>query len=149
MLRIYSRLRRALSFEFLGFGWCTVRTPRGAWEIVEQVDRANVGMTVDCAHLFAGGGLLDEIDALDPAKVFAFHLDDVEDTCKEAITDNTRVYPGLGVIPLNELCARMSRIGDHHFQSLERRSQRLAQRVAHRADLVVVAGAQPLHAQAP
>lgn len=108
-----------LSFEFLGFGWCTVRTPRGAWEIVKQVDRANVGMTVDCAHLFAGGGLLSEIDALDPARVFAFHLDDVEDTCKEAITDNTRVYPGLGVIPLDELCARLSRIGYNDTCSIE------------------------------
>ena len=52
-----------LSFEFLGFGWCTVRTARGAWEIVKQVDRANVGMTVDCAHVYAGGGSISEIDA--------------------------------------------------------------------------------------
>ncbi len=57
-----------LSFEFLGFGWCTVRTPRGAWEIVQAVDRPNVGMTVDCAHLFAGGGLLDELDQPRPAQ---------------------------------------------------------------------------------
>jgi 2-keto-myo-inositol isomerase len=108
-----------LSFEFLGFGWCTVRTPRGAWEIVQQVDRPNVGMTVDCAHLFAGGGLLDELDALDPAKVFAFHLDDLEDTPKEAITDNTRLFPGLGVIPLHEICARISRIGYDDTCSIE------------------------------
>jgi 2-keto-myo-inositol isomerase len=25
-----------LSFEFLGFGWCSVRTPRAAWEIAEN-----------------------------------------------------------------------------------------------------------------
>jgi 2-keto-myo-inositol isomerase len=108
-----------LSFEFLGFGWCTVRTPRGAWEIVQEVDRANVGMTVDCAHLFAGGGLLDELDALDPKKVFAFHLDDLEDTCKEAITDNTRLYPGIGVIPLDEICRRMRAIGYDDTCSIE------------------------------
>lgn len=108
-----------LSFEFLGFGWCTVRTPRGAYEIVKQVDRPNVGMTVDCAHLYAGGGLLDEIDRLDPAKIFAFHLDDVEDTAKEAITDNTRVFPGLGVMPLAEMCARVSRIGYNDTCSIE------------------------------
>lgn len=108
-----------LSFEFLGFGWCTVRTPRGAWEIVQQVNRPNVGMTVDCAHLFAGGGLMDEIDALDPEKIFAFHLDDLEDTPKEAITDNTRVFPGLGVIDLQEICARMRRIGYNGACSIE------------------------------
>jgi 2-keto-myo-inositol isomerase len=108
-----------LSFEFLGFGWCTVRTPRGAYEIVKQVDRPNVGMTVDCAHVYAGGGLAEEIDHLDPAKIFAFHLDDVEDTAKEAITDNTRVFPGLGVIPLQDLCERMSRIGYNDTCSIE------------------------------
>ena len=108
-----------LSFEFLGFGWCTVRTPRGAWEIVQEVDHANVGMTVDCAHLFAGGGLLEELDALDPKKVFAFHLDDLEDTCKEAITDNTRLYPGSGVIPLDDICRRMSAIGYDDTCSIE------------------------------
>ena len=108
-----------LSFEFLGFGWCTVRTPRGAYEIVKQVDRPNVGMTVDCAHLYAGGGLHDELDQLDPAKVFAFHLDDVEDTPKEAITDNTRVFPGLGVVPLEDICRRMARIGYDGTCSIE------------------------------
>jgi len=108
-----------LSFEFLGFGWCTVRTPRGAWEIVQAVDRPNVGMTVDCAHLFAGGGLLDELDVLDPKKVFAFHLDDLEDTCKEAITDNTRLYPGRGVIPLDDICRRMSATGYDDTCSIE------------------------------
>lgn len=108
-----------LSFEFLGFGWCTVRTPRGAYEIVKEVDRPNVGMTVDCAHLYAGGGLMEELDALDPAKVFAFHLDDVTDTCKEAITDNTRVFPGWGVMPLDEMCRRMSQIGYNDTCSIE------------------------------
>ena len=76
-------------------------------------------MTVDCAHLYAGGGLLDELDALDPKKVFAFHLDDLEDTCKEAITDNTRLYPGIGVVPLDEICQRMSAIGYDDTCSIE------------------------------
>ena len=108
-----------LSFEFLGFGWCTVRTPRGAWEIVKEVDRPNVGMTVDCAHLYAGGGLMEELDVLDPSKIFAFHLDDLEDTPKEAITDYTRLFPGLGVVPLDEICARMKRIGYDGACSIE------------------------------
>jgi 2-keto-myo-inositol isomerase len=100
-----------LSFEFLGFGWCSVRTPRAAYEIVQKCNRANVGMTVDAAHFYGGGGLLRELDELDVQRIFAFHLDDLEDTPKEAITDATRLLPGLGVIPLDEICARMKRIG--------------------------------------
>lgn len=100
-----------LSFEFLGFGWCSVRTPRAAAEIVAATARANVGLTVDAAHFYAGGGLLEELEALDPARIFTFHLDDLEDTPKEAITDATRVLPGHGVVPLGEICRRLQAIG--------------------------------------
>lgn len=100
-----------LSFELLGFGWCSVRTPRGAWEIVQKTGCSNVGLVVDCAHLYGGGGLLSEIDALDPAHIFTFHLDDLEDLPKEAITDAKRLLPGLGIIPLDEICRRLQQVG--------------------------------------
>lgn len=100
-----------LSFEFLGFGWCSVRTPRAAFEIIQKCDRDNVGMTVDAAHFYGGGGLISELAQLDPDRIFAFHLDDLEDTPKEAITDATRLLPGLGVVPLHDICAQLKRIG--------------------------------------
>ena len=100
-----------LSFEFLGFGWCSVRTPRAAFEIVQKVNRENVGLTVDAAHFYGGGGLMSELDLLDPGRIFAFHLDDLEDTPKEAISDGTRLMPGLGVVPLEDICARLKCIG--------------------------------------
>jgi 2-keto-myo-inositol isomerase len=100
-----------LSFEFLGFGWCSVRTPRAAAEIIQATGRENVGMTVDAAHFYGGGGLPEELEQLDPRRIFAFHLDDLEDTPKEAITDATRVLPGLGVVPLADICRRLQAIG--------------------------------------
>lgn len=100
-----------LTFEFLGFGWCSVRTPRAAFEILQAAGCDNIGMTLDCAHFYNGGGLLSEIDQLDPQKIFAFHLNDLEDVPKEAITDASRLFPGLGVIPLDEICARLKKIG--------------------------------------
>ena len=100
-----------LSFEFLGFGWCSVRTPRAAFEIVQKTDRDNVGLTVDAAHFYGGGGLLDELDQIDPTRIFAFHIDDLEDSPKEAISDATRLLPGLGVVPLDNISERLARIG--------------------------------------
>ncbi len=100
-----------LSFEFLGFGWCSVRTPRAAFEIIQNVDRDNIGLTIDAAHLYGGGGLISELDQLDPERIFAFHLNDLEDTAKEAILDSTRLLPGHGVVPLDDICARLKRIG--------------------------------------
>lgn len=100
-----------LSFEFLGFGWCSVRTPRAAYEIIQKCGRDNVGLTLDAAHFYGGGGLLTELDQLDPQRIFAFHLDDLEDVPKEAIRDDRRLLPGLGIVPLDEICERLKRTG--------------------------------------
>ncbi len=97
-----------LAFEFLGMGWASVRTPRGAWEIVQRVGRDNVGMVIDTAHFYGGGGLLSELDLLDPERIFALHLDDLENTPKEACGDETRLFPGEGIVPLNDICSHLS-----------------------------------------
>jgi 2-keto-myo-inositol isomerase len=108
-----------LSFELLGYGWCSVRTLRGAWEIVRSTGHDNVGLAVDCALFYIGGGLFKEIDALDPARIFTFHLDDLEDLPKEAITDANRLLPGLGVIPLADICQRLQKVGYNGDCSVE------------------------------
>ena len=108
-----------LAFEFLGFGWCSVRTPRAAREIVQKVGRENVGMVIDTAHFYAGGGLMRELEALQGDKIFALHLDDCEDTPKEAITDGTRLFPGKGVVPLVEICNILKNIGYDGHCSIE------------------------------
>ena len=96
-----------LSFELLGFGWCSVRTPRGAWEIVQKTGRDNVGLVIDCAHLYGGGGLFSEIDAVDPTHIFTFHLDDPEDMPKEAIHRCQTSFAGFGGYPLDDICRRL------------------------------------------
>jgi len=111
MSDIASVYRIKLSFEFLGFGWCSVRTPRAAFEIIQKVDRDNIGMTVDAAHFYGGGGLLSELEQLDPKRILAFHLDDLEDTPKEAIRDSTRLLPGQGIVPLDNICKGLKHIG--------------------------------------
>ncbi|MBE0698420.1 MAG: sugar phosphate isomerase/epimerase [Anaerolineaceae bacterium] len=108
-----------LTFEFLGFGWCSVRTPRAAFEILQAAERDNIGLTLDAAHFYNGGGLLSEIEQLDPQRIYAFHLNDVEDVPKEAITDASRIFPGEGIIPLDEICARLKQIGFDGPTSIE------------------------------
>jgi 2-keto-myo-inositol isomerase len=108
-----------LAFEFLGFGWCTVRTPRAAFEIIRKTGRENVGMNFDACHFYGGGGLLSEIDELDPKRILAFHLDDMEDVPKEAITDGRRLLPGQGVVPLGDICSRLAKIKYDGLCSIE------------------------------
>jgi 2-keto-myo-inositol isomerase len=108
-----------LAFEFLGFGWCSVRTPRGASEIVQKTDRENVGMIIDAAHFYAGGARLIELEHLDGKRIFAFHIDDLEDTPREAISDATRLFPGYGIVPLEKICAILRAIGYDGHCSVE------------------------------
>jgi len=108
-----------LTFEFLGFAWSSVRTPLGAWQIVQAAGCDNVGINFDACHFYGGGGELSEIDRIDPAKIYSFHLDDMEDIPKEAITDSRRLLPGLGVVPLDAICARLKKIGYDGLCSVE------------------------------
>lgn len=100
-----------LAFEFIGYGGFSVRTPRGAMEIIRKTGRDNIGTVIDACHFYIGGGLLGEIEQLDPRYIYTFHLDDTEDTSKEEYTDARRLLPGLGVIPLAEICQRLKGIG--------------------------------------
>jgi 2-keto-myo-inositol isomerase len=101
----------SLAFEPLGFGWCSVRTPRAATEIITEAGCGNVGLTLDAAHFYAGGGLMKEIEMLDPKSILTFHLDDLEDSPMEAVSDARRILPGQGVVPLDEICQRLKDIG--------------------------------------
>jgi len=100
-----------LSFEFLGFSWCSVRTPRGAWEIIQEAGKDNVGINFDACHFYNGGAELKEIRLLDPAKICVVHLNDMEDVPKEAITDGKRLLPGKGIIPLDDIFKQLKSIG--------------------------------------
>lgn len=99
-----------LSFEFLGFAWCSVRTPKGLNEIICKAGE-QFGMTFDACHFFNGGGDISEIDDIDPSRICVFHLDDMEDVPKEAITDGHRLLPGEGILPLDDICQRLKGIG--------------------------------------
>lgn len=108
-----------LCFEFIGFAWCSVRTPKGAWEIVKKVGRDNVGINFDACHFYGGGGEMSEIDRLDPKKIYTFHINDMEDVPKEAMTDARRLLPGDGVVPLADICRHLKGIGYDGWCAIE------------------------------
>ena len=108
-----------LAFEFLGFGWCSVRTLELCREIVDETDRDNVGLVIDTCHFFAGGSALSSLEGMPPEKILIFHINDVEDRPKETIADAHRLLPGEGVIPLREILSRLRRTGFDGLCSVE------------------------------
>ena len=109
----------ALAFEFLGQKDCSVQKLDLADEIVQKVNRRNIGLVIDAFHFYAGGSTIEMIDRLDPKRLFIFHIDDAERMPREQLTDAHRLLPGLGILPLKEIIAAFRRIGYEANASVE------------------------------
>ena len=109
----------SLAFEFLGQKDCSVQTLELADEIVVKVNRRNIGLVIDSFHFYAGGSTTKMIEALDPKRLFIFHINDAEALPRERLTDAHRLLPGLGILPLKEMIAAFKRIGYNENASVE------------------------------
>ncbi len=109
----------ALAFEFLGQPDCSVQTLELADEIVVKVNRRNIGLVIDSFHFYAGGSTTKMIEALNPKRLFIFHINDAEDLPRQRLTDANRVLPGLGILPLKEIIAAFKKIGFDANASVE------------------------------
>lgn len=109
----------SLAFEFLGFGWCSVRTLEQCWEIVRQTDRQNIGLVIDTCHFYAGGSRVESIAQVDPDKILIFHINDVEERPLDTIEDAHRLLPGEGVIPLHDIVTALHKTGFDGLCSVE------------------------------
>ena len=108
-----------LAFEFIGQPDCSVQTLALASEIVQLADRENVGLVIDSFHFHAGGSTIESIEALDPEKLFIFHINDAEDLPREQLEDRHRLLPGLGILPLREIISAFRRIRYDRVTSVE------------------------------
>jgi 2-keto-myo-inositol isomerase len=109
----------SLAFEFLGQKDCSVQTLGLADEIVVKVNRRNIGLVIDSFHFYTGGSTVKMIDAIDPKRLFIFHINDAEDLPSSQLTDAHRLLPGLGTLPLKEIIEALRRIGYDGFASVE------------------------------
>ena len=108
-----------LAFEFLGQPDCSVPTLALADEIVRQVARPNIGLVLDSFHFYAGGSTIESIEALDPERLFIFHINDAEDRALEDLEDKHRLLPGLGILPLEKMVGALRKIGYDRVTSVE------------------------------
>ena len=91
-----------IAFEALSWGRTINEFPQ-AWDIVTEADMPNLGLGFDSFHMFATKTPMDELEMLDPDKIFLVQLADfmwqeiktVEERISTART--FRVFPGEGV----------------------------------------------------
>jgi sugar phosphate isomerase/epimerase len=115
-----------VAYEGLSWGR-TINEFTTAWDIVQRADAPNLGIGIDSYHIFAAKTSLDELDILDPDKIFLVQLADFMwqevRTIEERIATarHFRVFPGEGVhsSALADLVVRLDRIGyrgDYSFE---------------------------------
>jgi 4-hydroxyphenylpyruvate dioxygenase len=115
-----------VAYEGLSWGR-TVNEFTTAWDVVSRADCPNLGIGIDSYHIFAAKTPLDEIDYLDPAKIFLVQLADFmwqeTKTFEERMTTarTFRVFPGEGVHSeaLAELVLKLDALGyagDYSFE---------------------------------
>lgn len=109
----------SLAFEFLGQTDCSVQTLDLCNEIVEKVDRENIGNVIDTFHFYAGNSSFEAIENMKPEKLFIFHINDAENLPKENLTDAHRLYPGEGILPIKEIKEKFDEIGYDRMVSIE------------------------------
>ncbi|MFP5107316.1 2-keto-myo-inositol isomerase [Neobacillus sp. C211] len=108
-----------IAVEFVGHPQCTVNTFGQAYDIVETVNRENVGLVLDCFHFHAMGSKMEDLKNADGSKIFILHMDDTEDFPIGFLTDEDRVWPGLGAIDLDGILSTLKEIGFSDVASVE------------------------------
>ncbi len=110
-----------LAFEPIGGQKCCVRSLAVANSIVEEVNRANVGLVIDAFNLYLDDGWRDVgvIDQVADEKIFIYHIDDADDLPIDKLEHCHRLFPGNGVIPLSAITAKLRQKNYHGICSLE------------------------------
>jgi 4-hydroxyphenylpyruvate dioxygenase len=115
-----------IAYEGLSWGR-TINEFTTAWDVVCRADCPNLGLGIDSFHIFAAKTPLDEIDYLDPSKIFLVQLADFmwqeANTFEERRTTarTFRVFPGEGVHTdqMVDLVLKLDRLGyrgDYSFE---------------------------------
>jgi sugar phosphate isomerase/epimerase len=115
-----------IAYEALSWGRTVNEFPQ-AWDLVCQADMPNLGLGFDSFHMFATNTALDELDMLDPQKIFLVQLADFMWTEIKSVEERIatarhfRVFPGEGVHSeaLAALVRKLHRLGyrgDYSFE---------------------------------
>jgi 2-keto-myo-inositol isomerase len=76
-------------------------------------------LVLDCFHFHAMGSQLENLKKADGSKIFILHIDDTEDYPIGILTDEDRLWPGLGAIDLDSILSTLKDIGFSDVVSVE------------------------------
>jgi len=108
----------SIALEPLG-GHPFVPGPREALKIVEEADHPDVKLMMDTFHYYKSAVPLEDIAAISVELLALVHINDCEKRPREELTDGHRLWPGEGVIPLEDMIGAIARNGYEGYLSVE------------------------------
>lgn len=110
-----------IAFEPIGSKSCCVRSMEEAYRIIQEVDLPNVGLVIDAFNLFLFDSWKDihSLKAISIDKIFCYHIDDSDNLPLQVLDHANRLFPGNGVIPLEEISDQLKKKGYTGICSLE------------------------------
>ena len=114
-----SRYGVRLSFEPIGFHVFSIRKVLDALDIVKQISKHKVGLTVDTFHFYIAENILGDLNEIPEDKISLIHFHDSLDLPLHKLNDEHRLFPGEGVVDLNGFCGILREKGYHGLLSVE------------------------------
>ncbi len=114
-----------LCFEPLGFPNCSVRKVDMALKIIQNEELPKMGLVIDTFHFFVGEHSINELDKIEPEKLWLIHLNDAIEKPFKELQDSNRVLPCRGFFNLEMFVQKLKEIGYNKWISLELFNQRL------------------------
>ena len=94
--------------------------PMQALELIKLAGNpSNVGLLMDTFHYFRSQITDKEIETIPVEKLYIVHVNDSEDGPINELSDANRLYPGLGVLPLEKYFNLLSKLKYQGFVSVE------------------------------
>lgn len=110
-----------LCFELVGFERSGVRTVEQADAIIRAVDRDNVGLVLDSYNIYLHGQTNDfsVIRQVDPAKIFAVHINNADDVPASEMGQDKRRFCDAGCLDLDNFLSTLRDVGYEGMVSIE------------------------------
>lgn len=108
-----------LALEFMAVPGSSVRSFDQCLEIIQAVDRSNIGMLLDTWHFYAAGAQPKDIFNISPAQLFMLHVSDCPKRTPGSAVRTESVWPGDGDIPLVDILRTLNAIGYDGICSIE------------------------------
>lgn len=116
---IAARYDVKLALEFMAIPDSSVRSFDQCLDIIEAVDRSNVGMLLDTWHFFACGAEVDEVFQLPPSRLFMLHVSDCPARAPYETPRAESYWPGDGDAPLASILSNLQKVGYRGVCSIE------------------------------